>query len=180
MPSKRDEWTMHHFSLANPQGEGQDDVAALLKRVADAIRSHGEIRVHDITYHDEIDEQGEHRPTMTVYYEREGTSQLTGMREVGGRGISSRAGCHRLPVRITHRSFVSLVWVAGPVLLLGGYCRCRCSSGNEQRSESCRRVRPHPRRYVAVKVECGLNVIVPQALAHGIHGKPKLATLPKT
>jgi hypothetical protein len=75
MSSKRDEWTMLVFSLANPQGEGQDDVATLLKRVADAIRSHGQIRVHDITFHDEIDENAEHRPTMTVYYEREGEYQ---------------------------------------------------------------------------------------------------------
>lgn len=72
MSPKRDEWTMLTFALANPQGEGQDDVAALLHRVADAIRSSGPIRVHDITFHDELDEDGEHHPTMTVYYEREG------------------------------------------------------------------------------------------------------------
>jgi hypothetical protein len=71
MSSKRDEWTMLHFSLANPKGEGQDDVAALLNRVADTIRSRGSVRVQDITFHDEIDEDGEHAPTMTVYYSRD-------------------------------------------------------------------------------------------------------------
>lgn len=72
MPSERDEWTMLTFSLANPKGEGQDDVPALLRRVADAIRNHGEVHVHDITFHDELDDEGEHNPTMTVYYTREG------------------------------------------------------------------------------------------------------------
>ncbi len=71
MSSKRDEWTILHFALANPKGEGQDDVAALLRRVADAIRTHGDIHVHDITFHDELDDEGESWPTMTVYYERE-------------------------------------------------------------------------------------------------------------
>ena len=53
----------------------------------------------------------------------------------------------------------------GRVLVLGGYCRGRCSSGRKQRPESCRRVRSHPLRDVAVKIEGGLNVIVAEALA---------------
>jgi hypothetical protein len=28
--------------------------------------------VQDITFHDEIDENGDHAPTMTVYYDRQG------------------------------------------------------------------------------------------------------------
>jgi uncharacterized phage-associated protein len=68
--SRRD-WTMRHFSLANAKGQGQDDVAALLRAVADTIGSYGAIHVHDITFHDEIDDKGEHWPTMTIYYERE-------------------------------------------------------------------------------------------------------------
>jgi hypothetical protein len=71
MSSER-EWTINHFSQANPTGVGQSDVAALLNRVADTIRSHGAIRVQDIAFHDEIDQEGEHSPSMTVYYHREG------------------------------------------------------------------------------------------------------------
>ena len=71
MSTKGNDWTIHHFSQANPKGEGQDDVAALLNRVAHTIRSHGAIRVQDITFHDEIDDKGDHAPAMTVYYSRD-------------------------------------------------------------------------------------------------------------
>jgi hypothetical protein len=69
------EWTMRHFSQANPKGAGQDDLAALLIRVADSIRALGDgVQVHDITYHDESDEDGHGWPTMTVYYSRDDNS----------------------------------------------------------------------------------------------------------
>jgi hypothetical protein len=70
MDSERDGWTVNHFSQANPKGKGQDDVAVLLEGVADSIRSLGAIRVQDITFHDEIDQDGQHAPTMTVYYDK--------------------------------------------------------------------------------------------------------------
>jgi hypothetical protein len=55
----------------------------------------------------------------------------------------------------------------------GGYGQLSNTSGTGSISslplpESCRRVRPHPRRDVAVRIQCGLDVIVPQALAHGL------------
>ena len=60
-------WTMLHFSQSNPSGEGQGDVAALLRRVADSIDSYGDITVHDITFHYEVGD-GEDDLRMTVYY----------------------------------------------------------------------------------------------------------------
>lgn len=65
-----DEWTINHFSQSNPKGKGQGDVPALLRRVADTIESHGDIWVHDITFHSEVT-GGEEDLTMTVYYGRE-------------------------------------------------------------------------------------------------------------
>lgn len=64
---KAKEWTMLHFSQADTKG----DVAALLNRVADSIRSLGVVHIHDVTFHDELDEHGDACPTMTVYYSRE-------------------------------------------------------------------------------------------------------------
>jgi hypothetical protein len=60
-------WTVLHFSQSNPSGEGQGDVAALLRRVADSIASHGDITVQDITFHSEVTD-GEDDLTITVYY----------------------------------------------------------------------------------------------------------------
>jgi hypothetical protein len=44
-------WTIEHFSQANPQGPGQDDVPALLRRVADTVEKFGVVDVQDITFH---------------------------------------------------------------------------------------------------------------------------------
>lgn len=41
-------WIVRHFSQANPQGPGQGDVPALLRRIADTISEHGEIEVQDV------------------------------------------------------------------------------------------------------------------------------------
>lgn len=61
------DWTVLHFSQANPAGDGQDDVPALLRRVADTIANLGDVDVHDLVMHVEIDENGD-RPSITVYY----------------------------------------------------------------------------------------------------------------
>lgn len=45
-----DEWTTSHFSQSNPDGPGQGDVAALLRRIADTLDGMGDIEVHDITF----------------------------------------------------------------------------------------------------------------------------------
>ncbi len=60
----------HHFSQANPKGVGQEDVPELLVRVARSIKRLGSVHVHDITFHDEVDDKCTARPTMTVYYDR--------------------------------------------------------------------------------------------------------------
>ena len=60
-------WTIRHFSQANPKGLGQNDVPALLRRVADSIEELGPIRVHDIVLHEEITEGGPW-PSLTVYF----------------------------------------------------------------------------------------------------------------
>ncbi len=39
-----EDFTISHFSKSNPEGEGQGDVAALLRGVADSARSLGEVR----------------------------------------------------------------------------------------------------------------------------------------
>jgi hypothetical protein len=62
-------WTVRHFSQANPRGEGQDDAAALLRRVADTIARLGPIEVQDICFHTELTAEGDWH-SMTVYYHR--------------------------------------------------------------------------------------------------------------
>jgi hypothetical protein len=53
--SERTSWTVEHFSQANPAGEGQGDVPALLRRVADSIDALGEIEVQDLVLHTHTD-----------------------------------------------------------------------------------------------------------------------------
>lgn len=61
---------MAHFSQANPKGTGQGDISALLRRVADALETLGDVWVQDITFHSAPtgDEDELH---MTVYYVEE-------------------------------------------------------------------------------------------------------------
>jgi hypothetical protein len=65
-------WTALHFSLANPEGRGQGRRPRLLNRLADEIRSLGDVEVMDITFHTEVTDDG-NRPHFTVYYYRPGT-----------------------------------------------------------------------------------------------------------
>ncbi|MEV7013648.1 hypothetical protein [Streptosporangium sp. NPDC051022] len=65
--SQRSTWTMHHFSQANPKGPGQEDVPALLRRVADTIEELGNVEIHDLIMHNEITEDGDW-PSLTVYF----------------------------------------------------------------------------------------------------------------
>jgi hypothetical protein len=65
----RDQWTMFHFSQANPEGPGRQDVPALLRRVADSIEALGDVEVHDITYAVEVTAEAV-EPSMSVYYDR--------------------------------------------------------------------------------------------------------------
>jgi hypothetical protein len=65
--SKRIEWTMRHFSQANPEGPGQGDVPALLRRVAESIEDLGNIEVHDVIMHTEITADGPWH-SLAVYF----------------------------------------------------------------------------------------------------------------
>jgi len=60
--------SIRHFSQSNPAGPEQDDVPALLTRVAESIRELGEVEVQDLGFHFELDDQGEEWPSMTVYF----------------------------------------------------------------------------------------------------------------
>lgn len=66
MNASRD-WTAHHFAQANPAGQGQGDVPALLRRVADTIDELGEIEILDLVLHSEITADGAW-PSIMVYY----------------------------------------------------------------------------------------------------------------
>ena len=63
----RDWSSVLHFSQSNPPGEGQGDVAALLRRVAESLDQLGEVQVADITFHTWTTDD-EDDLTMTVYY----------------------------------------------------------------------------------------------------------------
>jgi hypothetical protein len=54
---------------AHRRVSGQDDVPALLRRVADTIEKRGEIDVMDITFENETTAEGPW-PSLTVYYHR--------------------------------------------------------------------------------------------------------------
>lgn len=60
-------WSVRHFSQANPEGDGQDDVPALLRRVADSIERLGPVEVQDVVFHNEVTADGDW-PAMTVYF----------------------------------------------------------------------------------------------------------------
>lgn len=63
-------WTIEHFSQANPKGHGQDDVAALLRRVAESIETLGVVQVQDLALHTEVTADGDWH-SITVYFHRE-------------------------------------------------------------------------------------------------------------
>jgi hypothetical protein len=65
----RDQWTISHFSLSNPTGPEQGDVARLLRSVASSLETLGDIQVEDITFSSEPT-AGEDDLTVTVYYHR--------------------------------------------------------------------------------------------------------------
>lgn len=62
------EWSARHFSQSNPSGDGQDDVVALLRRVAATLETFGQVYVMDLVLHREIDDDGLDSPSITVYY----------------------------------------------------------------------------------------------------------------
>jgi hypothetical protein len=71
IPAPVDEhWTIRCFSQSNPDGAGQGDVAALLRRVAASIEGLGDVQIQDLTFQSDVT-GGEDDLTMTVYYHPE-------------------------------------------------------------------------------------------------------------
>jgi hypothetical protein len=60
--------SLYHFTVATARGWEQDDVATLLRRVAEALDKLGAVDIHDITFHVDWTDEGSW-PSMTVYYE---------------------------------------------------------------------------------------------------------------
>jgi hypothetical protein len=61
-------WWVRHFCQGNPQGPGQGDVPALLRRVAASIEELGAgADVQDIVYQKDVDSP-EDWPRLTVYF----------------------------------------------------------------------------------------------------------------
>ena len=69
MTDSRDIASALCFSQSNPSGEGQGDVAALLRRVADTVDGFGDVAVQDISFQSVVTAD-EDDLTMTVYYHR--------------------------------------------------------------------------------------------------------------
>ncbi len=64
------DWTANHFSQSNPRGPGQDDVPALLRRVAETIAGLGDAWIMDLVMHNEITAEG-NWPAIVVYYRKD-------------------------------------------------------------------------------------------------------------
>jgi hypothetical protein len=63
-------WSAEHFSQANPEGPGQDDLPALLRRVADSLEGYAPIDVVlDLVLHSEVNEHG-NLYSITAYFRR--------------------------------------------------------------------------------------------------------------
>lgn len=61
-------YTEFHFSQANPKGAGQESVPELLRRVADTIDRLGDVGISDLILHPALTQDGDERPSITVYY----------------------------------------------------------------------------------------------------------------
>ena len=59
-----------NFSLGNPEGNGQGDVAKLLRSLADVIEAMFDVQVQDITFASAVTTGGDDL-TFTVYHHRE-------------------------------------------------------------------------------------------------------------
>lgn len=60
-------WKLFSFAQSNPDGTGQGNVPALLRRVADTVESLGDTDVVDITFLS-LETADEDNLLMTVYY----------------------------------------------------------------------------------------------------------------
>jgi hypothetical protein len=63
------EWRAFHFSQSNPSGKDQENVPALLRRVADTLEEMKIVDVFDIIMHTDVNADGNWH-SLTVYYDR--------------------------------------------------------------------------------------------------------------
>lgn len=71
-------FTMFHFAQSNPLGPGQDNVPALLRRIADTIEQLGDVEIYDLVLHPKLTSDGEDWPSIIVYYDDEAADQELG------------------------------------------------------------------------------------------------------
>jgi hypothetical protein len=69
MATPPEHWIAHHFSLANPKGRRQGDLARLLRSVATEVGALGDAEVYDLVLHTETTSRGPWY-SVTVYYAR--------------------------------------------------------------------------------------------------------------
>jgi hypothetical protein len=65
----KSEWTILHFSLSNPTGPDQGNVAKLLRRAADEVEALGDVQIGDMTFSSQPT-AGEDDLTLTFYFHR--------------------------------------------------------------------------------------------------------------
>lgn len=59
------------FAQSNPDGPTEDDIPALLRRIADSISQYDGIDVRDIVFHPRYEDD---KPSVTVYFVASGQS----------------------------------------------------------------------------------------------------------
>jgi hypothetical protein len=59
--------TVNHFTQGNAAGKLQDDLPALLRRVADSVEALGEVEIQDVVLQSALDGDACDRPFITVY-----------------------------------------------------------------------------------------------------------------
>jgi hypothetical protein len=144
-------WSAQHFSQTNPAGPGQDDAAALLRRVADTVAELGEVNILDILMHVEVTEDG-YWPSITCTtrpIDRHGTCpcfpndrETTGRRRRSGDphpnnaepgpALGKRPARHALRVPRTFGASPasSMSWVRSRSRCVGSGAAARCGVGS--------------------------------------------------
>lgn len=67
-------YTSKHFSLSLPRGDGQSNVADLLRHLAKELDESAPLKILDIVFQSEMDDDGNEWPSFTVYVANESDS----------------------------------------------------------------------------------------------------------
>lgn len=59
---------VEHFSISLPKSEGNKTISKLLRHLANNLDDYKDIYVRDIVLHNEVDDDGELYPYITVYF----------------------------------------------------------------------------------------------------------------